>query len=73
MRLKLPFGIAQAGRSFRNEIKPGNFIPHARVRADGDRVNFVNPHDRVEGRPADEYWHDRWIEDCLAWFGATGS
>jgi glycyl-tRNA synthetase len=26
----------------------------------------------VEGRPADEYWHDRWIEDCLAWFHRYG-
>ena len=39
MRRKLPFGIAQQGRSFRNEITPGNFIFRtARVRADGDGV-----------------------------------
>jgi glycyl-tRNA synthetase len=39
MRRKLPFGIAQIGKAFRNEITPGNFhLPHTRVRADGDRV-----------------------------------
>ena len=33
---------------------------------------FVNPHDTVDGRPADEDWHDRWIEDCQAWFKRYG-
>jgi glycyl-tRNA synthetase len=33
---------------------------------------FVNPHDRVEDRPADEHWHDRWIADCQAWFTRYG-
>ena len=37
-RKKPPFGIAQVGKSFRNEITPGNFIFHSRVRADGDGV-----------------------------------
>ena len=38
-RKKLPFGIAQIGKSFRNEISPGQLrLPHARVRADGDAV-----------------------------------
>ncbi len=38
-RRKLPFGIAQIGKAFRNEITPGQLhLPHARVRADGDRV-----------------------------------
>jgi glycyl-tRNA synthetase len=72
MRLKLPFGIAQAGRSFRNEITPGNFIFRTREFEQMEIEYFVNPHDRVEGRPADEYWHDRWIEDCLAWFRRYG-
>jgi glycyl-tRNA synthetase len=72
MRLKLPFGIAQAGRSFRNEITPGNFIFRTREFEQMEIEYFVNPHDSVEGRPADEYWHDRWIEDCLAWFRRYG-
>ena len=38
-RKKPPFGIAQVGKSFRNEITPGQLhLPHARVRADGDGV-----------------------------------
>jgi glycyl-tRNA synthetase len=72
MRLKLPFGIAQAGRSFRNEITPGNFIFRTREFEQMEIEFFVNPNDRVEGRPADEYWHDRWIEDCMAWFRRYG-
>src|SRR5262245_66036768 len=72
MRLKLPFGIAQAGRSFRNEITPGNFIFRTREFEQMEIEFFVNPNDRVEGRPADEYWHDRWIEDCMVWFKRYG-
>ena len=38
-RLKLPFGIAQVGKAFRNEINPRNLhVPLARIRANGDRV-----------------------------------
>ena len=33
---------------------------------------FVNPRDTVEGKPADEYWHERWIADSLAWFQRYG-
>ncbi len=68
MRLKLPFGIAQIGKAFRNEITPGNFIFRSREFEQMEIEFFVNPHDQVEGRPADEYWHDRWIEACRAWF-----
>jgi glycyl-tRNA synthetase len=72
MRLKLPFGIAQVGRSFRNEITPGNFIFRTREFEQMEIEYFVNPNERVEGRPADEYWHDRWIQDCMAWFRRYG-
>src|SRR5207244_2628130 len=72
MRLKLPFGIAQAGRSFRNEITPGNFIFRTREFEQMEIEYFVNPNDRVDGRPADEYWHDRWIDDCMTWFRRYG-
>ncbi|MSS71087.1 MAG: glycine--tRNA ligase [Candidatus Latescibacteria bacterium] len=72
MRLKLPFGIAQVGRSFRNEITPGNFIFRTREFEQMEIEYFVNPHETVEGRPADEYWHDRWIADCLDWFRRYG-
>jgi glycyl-tRNA synthetase len=72
MRRKLPFGIAQIGKAFRNEITPGNFIFRSREFEQMEIEYFVNPHETVDGRPADEYWHDRWIEDCLAWFQRYG-
>src|SRR5207245_305461 len=67
-RRKLPFGVAQIGKAFRNEITPGNFIFRSREFEQMEIEFFVNPHDRLEGRPADEAWHDRWIADCQTWF-----
>ncbi len=72
MRLKLPFGIAQIGKAFRNEITPGNFIFRTREFEQMEIEYFVNPHERVDGRPADEALHDRWIEACQAWFTRYG-
>jgi glycyl-tRNA synthetase len=72
MRRKLPFGIGQIGKAFRNEITPGNFIFRTREFEQMEIEYFVNPHDTMEGRPADEFWHDRWIEDCQAWFRRYG-
>jgi glycyl-tRNA synthetase len=71
-RKKLPFGIAQIGKAFRNEITPGNFIFRTREFEQMEIEYFVNPHDTVEGRPADEHSHDRWIEACQAWFTEYG-
>ncbi|MBI3457369.1 MAG: glycine--tRNA ligase [Candidatus Rokubacteria bacterium] len=72
MRRKLPFGIAQVGKSFRNEITPGNFIFRTREFEQMELEFFVNPHDTVNGQPADEYWHERWIEERLAWYERYG-
>ena len=72
MRLKLPFGIAQIGKAFRNEITPGNFVFRTREFEQMEIEYFVNPYDRIEGRPADESWHDRWIDACQAWFTRYG-
>jgi glycyl-tRNA synthetase len=72
MRKKLPFGIAQIGKAFRNEITPGNFIFRVRELEQMEIEYFVNPHDRVDDRPADEHWHDRWIADCQAWYTRYG-
>jgi len=71
-RRKLPFGIAQIGKSFRNEITPGNFIFRTREFEQMEMEFFVNPHDTVEGQPADEYWHERWIEERLSWYHRYG-
>jgi len=72
MRRKLPFGIAQIGKAFRNEITPGNFIFRTREFEQMEIEFFVNPRETVEGKPADEYWHERWIADSLAWFRRYG-
>ncbi len=72
MRLKLPFGIAQIGKSFRNEITPGNFIFRTREFEQMEIEFFVNPNETIVGRPADEVWHERWIEERLAWYHRYG-
>jgi glycyl-tRNA synthetase len=71
-RRKLPFGIAQVGRSFRNEITPGNFIFRTREFEQMELEFFVNPQDTVEGQPADEYWHESWIQERFAWYQRYG-
>jgi glycyl-tRNA synthetase len=71
-RRKLPFGVAQIGKAFRNEITPGNFIFRSREFEQMEIEFFVNPYDVVDGQPADEWWHERWIEDCRAWFTRYG-
>src|SRR5438128_1754149 len=71
-RLKLPFGIAQIGKSFRNEITPGNFIFRTHEFEQMEIEYFVNPSDVIDGRPADEVWHERWIQERLAWYERYG-
>ena len=62
---KLPFGIAQIGKSFRNEITPRNFIFRVREFEQMELEFFVKPGE-------DEDWHDRWVADRLAWWGQQG-
>jgi len=64
-RRKLPFGIAQIGRSFRNEITPGNFIFRDREFEQMEMEYFVMP-------GTDEEWHDRWIEERMNWWLGLG-
>ena len=61
MRRKLPFGIAQMGRSFRNEITPGNFIFRLREFEQMEMEFFVHPRDEDE-------WFARWVETRHAWW-----
>jgi glycyl-tRNA synthetase len=65
LRRKLPFGIAQIGRSFRNEITPGNFIFRDREFEQMEMEFFVVP-------GTDEEWHDRWIQARLDWWIGLG-
>jgi glycyl-tRNA synthetase len=72
MRTKLPFGIAQIGKAFRNEITPGNFIFRTREFEQMEIEYFVNPLDTIDGRPADEVVHERWVEERFAWYQRYG-
>jgi len=64
-RKKIPFGIAQIGSSFRNEITPGNFIYRTREFEQMELEFFVKP-------GTDEAWHERWIEERMRWWTDLG-
>ena len=64
-RRKLPFGIAQIGKAFRNEITVGNFIFRTREFEQMEIEYFVKP-------GSDEEWQERWTQDCLNWFLSLG-
>ena len=61
----LPFGIAQIGKSFRNEITPRNFIFRVREFEQMELEFFVPPGD-------DDMWHSRWVDIRLKWWVAQG-
>jgi glycyl-tRNA synthetase len=61
MRRKLPFGIAQIGRSFRNEITPGNFIFRLREFEQMEMEYFVPPAD-------EDRWFAYWVDERLRWW-----
>jgi glycyl-tRNA synthetase len=65
MRRKIPFGIAQIGKSFRNEVTPGNFIFRTREFEQMEMEYFVRPGD-------DERVHQEWIDYCFDWFKRLG-
>jgi glycyl-tRNA synthetase len=65
LRVKPPFGIAQIGKSFRNEITPGNFLFRVREFEQMEMEFFVPPAD------ADE-WHRYWIEQRVNWHLGLG-
>ena len=64
-RVKVPFGIAQQGKSFRNEITPGNFIFRTREFEQMEMEFFVEP-------GTDEEWHGYWIEQRWDWYTGLG-
>jgi len=65
MRRKLPFGVAQIGKSFRNEVTPGNFIFRTREFEQMEMEYFVRPGE-------DEQSHQEWIDFFVAWYGSLG-
>jgi glycyl-tRNA synthetase len=64
-RKKPPFGIGQIGKSFRNEITPGNFIFRTREFEQMEMEFFVVP-------GSDEEWHQYWIDTRMAWYVDLG-
>jgi glycyl-tRNA synthetase len=65
MRRKLPFGIAQIGKSFRNEITPRNFIFRVRELEQMEMEYFCYPETSLE-------MHERWIEERRSWYRRFG-
>ena len=61
----LPFGIAQIGKAFRNEITPRNFIFRVREFEQMELEFFVDP-------GSDDEWHDKWVELRLDWWEEQG-
>jgi glycyl-tRNA synthetase len=64
-RRKPPFGIGQIGKSFRNEITPGNFIFRTREFEQMEMEFFVEP-------GTDEEWHQTWIDERMRWYTDLG-
>ncbi len=62
---KLPFGIAQIGKAFRNEVTPKNFIFRSREFEQMELEFFVEP-------GSDEQWHDFWVKHRLNWWVKQG-
>jgi glycyl-tRNA synthetase len=64
-RKRPPFGIAQVGKAFRNEVTPGNFIFRTREFEQLEMEFFVPP-------GTDEEWHERWIGERWGWYVDLG-
>ena len=61
----LPFGIAQIGKAFRNEITPRNFIFRVREFEQMELEFFVEP-------GSDDEWHTKWVEERINWWEKQG-
>lgn len=64
-RQKIPFGIAQIGKAFRNEINPKNFTFRSREFEQMELEFFVKP-------GTDRQWHDYWVAERLKWYESIG-
>ncbi len=64
-RKKPPFGIAQVGKSFRNEITPGNFVFRT-LEFEQMEMEFFVPPDEAE------QWHEHWLKERLDWYVRLG-
>lgn len=65
-RVKIPFGIAQIGKAFRNEITPRNFIFRSREFEQMEIEYFISPHEDWSKQ------HQDWIQTCVDWLASLG-
>ncbi|MBX3475351.1 MAG: glycine--tRNA ligase [Planctomycetes bacterium] len=73
LRRKVPFGVAQIGKAFRNEITPGNFIFRTREFEQMEIEFFIKPPQFVkDGEKTDEQWHEEWISQRYNWWLSLG-
>jgi glycyl-tRNA synthetase len=70
-RQKVPFGIAQIGKAFRNEITPGNFIFRTREFEQMEMQFFVDPEAKAPDK-SDMEWFEYWKEQRMQWHLALG-
>jgi glycyl-tRNA synthetase len=64
-RRKPPFGIAQVGKSFRNEITPGNFVFRT-LEFEQMEMEFFVPPDEAQ------QWHEHWLQERMDWYARLG-
>ena len=64
-RMRLPFGVAQVGRSFRNEITPGQFVFRTREFEQMEMEFFCRPEEAGE-------WFQYWIDERMSWYHGLG-
>jgi len=73
MRRKMPFGIAQIGKAFRNEITPGNFTFRTREFEQMEIEYFCTPPEFLQpGEKSDEELHREWIDQRFNWYVELG-
>lgn len=65
LRLRPPFGIAQIGKAFRNEITPGNYTFRTREFEQMEVEFFIEP-------GTDAHWHEHWVSERRAWYERFG-
>jgi glycyl-tRNA synthetase len=63
-RVKIPFGIAQIGKAFRNEITPGNFTFRSREFEQMELEYFI--------KPGDDKWFEYWKQERMKWYESLG-
>jgi glycyl-tRNA synthetase len=64
-RMRVPFGIAQIGKAFRNEITPGQFVFRTREFEQAELEFFCAPADAPQ-------WHEYWLAERMRWYADLG-